>query len=169
MIQYNLKIDHKQKDGKSLSNGISRSRGNFEQSAMQNIIDSIITESIRHRERRDHRTILSRPIDGDSHQFRTIKGGITGEVEIGIKRDSSRGITKSDRINSRTNRIDGEAVELMVMGASQKFGQELSFHGTDARQLVRIRMDHETGISLTMEDPNVGETFGIARKTSEDA
>ena len=57
----------------------------------------------------------------------------------------------------------------MVMGLPQEFSQALHPHGTDTVQLVRIRMDHETGVSFSMEDPNVGEAFGLARKTSENA
>ena len=169
MIQYDPKIEHEQKDNKLLSDGISRNGRNLEQSAMQNVIDPIIPEGLRQREGRDHRVILSRPIDGNSHQFRAVKGGIAGEVEIGIKRDTKSEIYKGERVDTRANRINGESVKLMVMGASQEFRQTLSSHGTDARQLIRIRMDHETGVSLAMEDPNVGETLGIARKTPENA
>lgn len=169
MIQYDPKIEHEQKDNKLLSDGISRNGRNLEQSAMQNVIDPIIPEGLRQREGRDHRVILSRPIDGNSHQFRAVKGGIAGEVEIGIKRDTTSEIYKGERVDTRANRINGESVKLMVVRASQEFRQRLSFHGTDARQLIRIRMDHETGVSLAMEDPNVGETLGIARKTPENA
>ena len=112
---------------------------------------------------------MSRSVNCDGDQFRAIEGRVAGEVKSVVEGDSLPEIVVGYQIDAASDWIGCETVELVVVRLSQEFGQTLHPHGADTIQLVRIRMDYEARVPFSMEDPNVGEAFGLAREASENA